>query len=80
MTVREAIQGLMEHDLSAIVVLSIDEEGNGFGPLRDIAGNSVYDEDDRMIYISELTDELRVAGYTDEDVGEGAKAVVLWPG
>ncbi len=60
------------------VVLSRDAEGNGYLPLRVVApSNNNYV--DGTIYLERLTDELRSAGYTDEDVGPGVPAVVLWP-
>ena len=76
MTVRELIELLQQEDGERIVVLSRDEEGNGFQPLVDVATAAYRDGDTG---IEELTEELREQGYSEEDVMKGTPAVVLWP-
>ncbi len=78
MIVAELIAALQQANPSHEVVLSRDEEGNGFRPLRSIAPtNNNYS--DGEIRFQRLTDALRTAGYSDEDVGPGVPCVVLWP-
>jgi hypothetical protein len=81
MTVRELIKILSEADPEKLVVVSRDAEGNGYCPLGNVSvENDVFDEDEGEIYLEELTPELVSEGYTDEDVGEGRRCAVLWPG
>lgn len=86
MTVKQLIGQLQECDPDDVVILSKDEEGNGFSPLAEL-GDGVYVPDSTWsgeVHLRELTPELIEQGYTDEDVrtvGEdGAmKCVTLWP-
>lgn len=80
MRVKELIKRLKIEDPEAEVVLSRDEEGNGFCPLSAIEDNRVYIEGE--IYLETLTEDLIKYGYTKEDVYEGdnaVRAIVLWP-
>ena len=80
MNVREWIKELKKLDQDAMVVMSIDEEGNGYSPLFDIS-EAIYVQYDG-VYPLELTEEMKKVGYTEEDMyhGEdGVKAVVLYP-
>lgn len=87
MTIRELIERLSHEDPDSLVVLSKDEEGNGYLPMRAIGSNCVYIEGDGYsgeVRLHTLTDELRRQGYTDEDVFssddiDARRAVVLWP-
>jgi hypothetical protein len=78
--VKDVIEQLQQCDPEAVVVMSSDEEGNSFGPLRDIGTNNVFY--DHYVYVHHLTDELREHGYTEEDLSpypDAPQAVVLWP-
>jgi len=83
MTVAELIDELKKHPLDALVVQAKDGEGNGFSPVTDIElGRYVADDADEwrgQFGLAELTDELREAGYSEEDVLDGPLAVCLWP-
>jgi len=85
MKVKELVNLLEKCDPEAEVIISRDEEGNGFSPLYEVCDNQSYIPDNAYsgeIALRELTDELINAGYSEEDVytGEGSvKAVVLWP-
>jgi hypothetical protein len=74
----ELIKLLNDIEGDPIIVLSRDAEGNGFNKLSDIELSS-YDHSTREIGLIELTDDLRKEGYSEEDVLEGERAVVLWP-
>jgi hypothetical protein len=80
MKVKELIQQLKQEDPERVVLVSRDEEGNGFLELRELgtsAGtNGGYEWE---IGLEELTDELKKQGYSDEDVMDGVPVLVLWP-
>jgi hypothetical protein len=78
MKVRELIKLLRTLNQDAVVVLSTDEEGNGFGPLEDYSVMK-YDPETRECGFAELTPELKKVGYSEEDLGTGVDAIVLWP-
>lgn len=62
---------------STIVVLSRDEEGNGF---CEASGFSLqYNYKDGEIGLAKLTEEDKEKGYTEGDLLKGKKALVLWP-
>lgn len=78
MKVSELIKRLQKADQDREVILSNDEEGNGFGYLMDIHLKSTFDGD--STYHEELTPELIDLGFTEDDVSaEHEKVVVLWP-
>lgn len=60
------------------VWMSRDPEGNGFMTIEDVDNNSGLDHWND-VGIFELTDELRDRGYSDEDVHDRKRIVVLWP-
>lgn len=63
-----------------VVVLSRDEEGNGFSELRDLDNNARFSERDGEVGLERLTAELKQQGFTSEDVKRSGKpALVLWP-
>lgn len=64
-----------------IVVLSDDSEGNSFGLLdEDGIEPAGYDVDAREVGLIGIDEELAQAGFTAEDVLEGAvPAVVFYP-
>lgn len=76
MTVEQLIKKLQAHDPKRIVVMSIDEEGNGFTLLRDL-GTSAYK--DGEIGLESLTQKDINAGFSEEDILKGKPALVLWP-
>jgi hypothetical protein len=77
MTVRQLVEILMKDDPDRIVILSRDQEGNGFSPLRSFEACKYNDGE---VGLEELTPELEAAGYSDEDVMHGGKkALCLWP-
>ena len=81
MNVKDLKNALLNCDDNDEVILSTDEEGNGFSPLTTIEP-SVYDPDNQEIHIRKLTKLLRNAGFTDEDLyygKNGINAIVLWP-
>lgn len=82
MNVRELITKLSQLDPDALVVMSNDAEGNAFMKMDEICdgynfGNESCGRGD--IGISELTQELELQGYTEEDFVEGVNCVVFWP-
>ena len=82
MTVKELKELLKNVDDNRLVVLAKDEEGNGFSPLADINDNSNYEAEGSWwgsVGIEKLTPELIKRGYTEEDLGNGVPALVLWP-
>lgn len=73
---------LKEQDPNALVVLSRDEEGNGFSELEDVATemNFAKDGSDGCIGYRKLTPKLEKMGYTEDDIMEyGKPCIVLWP-
>jgi len=78
MTVKDLIEKLEKQDPEAVIVLSNDEEGNGFSALASIDEGS-YDEDTGEYGPAKLSDEDREAGLSDEDIVRGKKAICLWP-
>ena len=61
------------------VVLSRDEEGNGFSYLS-ACEFYMFNDESNEIGLIELTEELIKKQYTEEDVMEnGVKSLVLWP-
>jgi hypothetical protein len=87
MKVKELIDILKKEDQNAIVVLSIDEEGNGFETVVTVEGDNKYCTKGNCrgeIRLKELTEELENAGYGEEDCApkndkNWVDAVVLWP-
>lgn len=85
MKVKDLIKLLQGYDGESIVIMSQDEEGNGYSPLANIstcndvtvyvANNSWSGE----VGLAELTDELRDVGYGEDDVLDGVPCIVLWP-
>lgn len=83
--VKELIEELKQLPEDALIVMSKDSEGNRYSPLSGI-DISLYVADSTWsgdIYLTELTDELRAQGYSEEDLYDGdddaVTAVVLWP-
>lgn len=77
MKVRELIALLQQEDPERLVVLAVDEEGNGFSLVHQVSP-AMYSEGETGL--EALTPELEDQGYSDEDVmKDGEKAVVLWP-
>jgi hypothetical protein len=85
MKVKELKRLLKECDNNDEVVIAKDEEGNSFSPLSEIQTNAVYVPSSKYsgeVYLREITGNLEVAGYLEEDLyhgKNGQNAVVLWP-
>lgn len=92
MKIRELIEELNKLDPELLVVMARDEEGNGYGTLREVATNLVYIPEDSEIKLKSLTTWLINHGYSEEDVygyvedpewddrvPEGEDCIVLWP-
>lgn len=81
-TVKELIEILQKEDPNKVVVMSRDPEGNGYSTLCDIDGNSRHDLETGETGLETLTEDLKVAGYTDEDVmsyPDAVSCIVFWP-
>lgn len=81
MTVRELIKLLKECSPNDQVVLSSDAEGNSYEAVRVVADDSCFNREEGQIKLRKLTDEDKVRGYSEEDVGDETyvPCVVLWP-
>lgn len=82
MKVKELIEKLQKCDPESLVVMSEDGEGNGFSPLSDVDDSHNYAADSTWsgeIGLRELTPRLEDSGFTEEDLLDGEKCVVLWP-
>lgn len=83
MKVKELKKMLEEVDEDRIVILQKDPEGNGYSPLAGLDGENCSYQAETTWYgevgLERLTPKLKKDGYTEEDVLEGEKAVVLWP-
>jgi hypothetical protein len=78
MKVKELIKKLQELDQDRIVVSS-DEEGNHFSPLDSNLCEGNYYDEDREFGLDKLTKEDIEAGFSEEDIVNGKKAVCLYP-
>jgi len=81
MTVGELLQQLENEDPESLVVMAKDSEGNSYSPLSSF-WTGAYKADSTWsgeVGFSELTPELEEAGYDEEDIIEGVKAVILCP-
>jgi hypothetical protein len=79
MKIKELIELLEKQNPDDIVVLSKDEEGNGFTKAFELS-EAIYH--DGEIYLRELTEDLSNAGYNEEDLydgDDGESCVVIWP-
>lgn len=81
MTVQELIAELSKLPGDLEVVLQGDTEGNYYAPLAGTDGDNLgYDPDEHTTGYLVLTEDLRLHGYTDEDLcDEGTPCVVLYP-
>lgn len=77
MTVIQLIKRLQKEDPKALVVLSRDPEGNGFEELVYVDGDYMFA--DGEIGYSKITPALKKQGFTEDDILDGKRAVVLWP-
>jgi len=78
MKAKHLIDILKKVDPETTVVLSSDSEGNSYYP---VSGSWVgmYNREEAEVGLAELTEELKKQGYTDEDVMQGEKAIILYP-
>lgn len=81
MTVKELIEELAELPQNSLVIMSKDAEGNSYSPYYEFWEGSYMAESSYQgeMGISEITDELRAEGFTEEDLNEGVPAVCLCP-
>lgn len=77
MKVKELMEVLKGLDPDTVVVMSSDPEGNSFHEVTAVNPESGWDGD--TVGLWELTKQDRDSGYTEEDVVNDRKAVVLWP-
>jgi len=72
MTVKELKKLLSTEDDMTEIVMSRDEEGNGFSPLADVG---------KGIYVAESTWAGELYNEDDEEapLSEGKKVICLWP-
>ncbi len=81
MTVKELISELKKVDGDRIVIMSSDVEGNSHSPLSEI-WEGVYSPNTKWsgdVGFSKLTPELKTLGYSEDDIIEGEKALILSP-
>lgn len=81
MKVSELIECLENLDQDRIVVLSIDEEGNGYRLLEKdgIGGqNTAFDKENQEVGLERLTNALKEKGYCEEDVLVGGTPAVVF--
>jgi len=82
MTVAELIERLQEiENKDRIVVMAIDEEGNGYKELSEDFWecNSIKEGHERAVGIEELTEEYEENGYSEDDVLDGEPTLVIGP-
>jgi hypothetical protein len=83
MKVKELIKILKKENQEAIVIMSSDGEGNRYSPLSGFSDANTYEATctwEGEVGYSELTQELKDDGYTQEDViTDGAPALILLP-
>jgi hypothetical protein len=79
MKVKELIAELQKLDPETLVVLAKDAEGNGYKSLADVNAGMGFAAGE--IGYLELTNRLREAGYTEDDLcaKDAVPCVVLWP-
>lgn len=78
MKVFELVEALQNCDQDAEVVLASDSDGNSYHELIDIETDMSVDEDYEVGY-NELTPDLIKLGYSDEDLIDGKRCVILLP-
>lgn len=78
MTVGQLIDRLhLVEDKDRIVILQKDSEGNGFSPLEGADENAVWQP--YNAYSGEVKLQYLIAGFDEEDVGDGESCLVLYP-
>jgi hypothetical protein len=73
---RKLLKGVPD---DALVVLSSDPEGNRYRLLQDVDKGYNFDETNLVVGLTEIDAHLREAGYSDDDVIEGERCIILWP-
>lgn len=83
MVVSELIKELQKLDPDDTVLVARDSEGNGFSELEyvDVESAFRYIDYECEVRLRELTAELEMQGYTEEDIADEdfSNCVVLWP-
>ena len=78
--VRDLKKLLANVDDDALIVISIDPEGNAYRPIVDHTLGYNYDEANMEVGPAAISDEDKMRlGYTDEDVVDGEACLLLWP-
>ena len=79
MTVKDLIAKLETMGPERVVVLSRDEEGNGYELCR-VVETGMFGDGEVGLEAADLTPALRAKGYGEEDVKNvGQPCVCLWP-
>ncbi len=78
MTVKKLKEIIKNMDDDVIIIMSRDEDGNGYAPLSEVDTEFLWSEEDRDIGFGKLTDDLIKEGYGEEDIIKGKPALVLW--
>lgn len=82
MTVKELKKILKGIDDDRIVILQKDAEGNGYSPLAGLDDECNYRADSTWsgdVGYEKLTPELEERGYSEDDIVDGAPALILYP-
>lgn len=76
MLVKELIEQLKQCDPDDLIVLSEDEEGNGYYEMNYF-WKGIYNKEERQAKIRKLTPELIKCGFTEADIGTGINCIVF---
>lgn len=76
MTVGDLKDLLQNVDRRLLVILASDAEGNSYSPLDEATAGNYADGE---VGLEKLTEEDKKNGYGEEDVLNGAPAIVLYP-
>jgi hypothetical protein len=80
MKVKELIEELTKVNPEAVVVLSIDSEGNAYNEVHSMSNEYNWKPLWGEIGLKKLTEELEADGWTEEDtMPDGVDCVLLWP-
>lgn len=80
MKIKELLEQLNNIDPETEIIMSSDDEGNSFRKLHEIQINMSYRNDGYEVEVghSVLTDEMKLEGYTEDDIFDGEKCIILW--
>ena len=78
--VRDLKKIIKNMDDDALIVISIDPEGNAYRPIVDHSPQYSYDENSQEIGLTSIDESMKLAGYTEDEVMEGGEpCLLLWP-